>query len=379
MDMSRKEFLEVLGKGALLAAGGTHLLPPASGPPADRSHPGFVLRYRPLRLELKHAWTLSRGTSHFKENVFVELECDGVVGLGEAAHNVRYGESLESTQQALEQARPLLERADPWVFVDTQLALRQHIQGQNAAKAALDMAMLDWVGKKLGVPLYRFWGLDPRKAPQTTYSIGIDTPEVIREKVKEAEPYPILKIKMGAGNDEEILRAVRQVTDKPLRVDANEGWRTKEEAIRKIEWLAQHGVEFVEQPMPAAMLEETAWVRERSPLPIIADESVHTASDIPKLAGVFDGVNIKVDKAGGLQEAYRAIWMAKAIGLKTMLGCMIASSLSITAAAHLSPLVDYADLDGHLLIANDPYVGVEVRDGWLILPERPGIGVVPRD
>jgi len=367
-------------RSGLLAAAATAALPRvafASG--SSPSESGYLLRYAPIRLHLKHAWTLSRGTSTYKDNVFVELECDGIVGLGEAAHNIRYGETLESTQQALEQARGILRRANPWQFVETQLEIRRTIEGQNAAKAALDMAVLDWVGKKLSLPLYQLWGLNPKKAPQTTYSIGIDSPEIIRQKVREAAPYPLLKVKMGGGNDEEILKAIRDVTDKPLRVDANEGWKTKEEAIRKIEWLARNGVEFVEQPMPAQMLEETAWLRERSPIPIIADESVHTAADIPKLAGAFDGVNIKVDKAGGLQEAYRAIWMAKSLGLKTMLGCMIASSLSITASAHLSPLVDYADLDGHLLIENDPYVGVEVREGWLILPERPGIGVIKRD
>lgn len=375
--MTRKEFLDLVGKGAL--TGGFLVgLPRSAWPKGSSGSQGFELRYKPIRLHLKHAWTLSRNTSLYKDNVFVELECDGVIGLGEAAHNVRYGETLETTTETLEKARSVLGKADPWHFVDTQQELFRMVEGQNAAKAALDMAILDWVGKKLGLPLYRLWGLDPGKAPQTTFSIGIDEPEVIKQKVREAEPYPILKIKMGRGNDEEILRAVREVTDKPLRVDVNEGWKTKEEAIRKIEWLAKNGVEFVEQPMPVDMFEETAWVRERSPIPIIADESVKTSADIPKLADAFDGVNIKVDKAGGLQEAYRAIWMAKAMGLKTMLGCMIASSLSITASAQLSPLVDYADLDGNLLISNDPYDGVKVKDGWLILPDRPGIGAVPR-
>ncbi len=375
MELSRKEFLETLGLGALGGGALSALALSGCSSPQEQQSVGFELRYKPIRLNLKHAWTLSRNTSTYKDNVFVELECDGIVGLGEAAHNVRYHETLESTTATLEKARPLLARANPWHFVDAQQEIFQLVEGQNAAKAALDTAILDWIGKKLGLPLYKLWGLDPKKAPQTTFSIGIDTPEVIKQKVREAAPYPILKIKMGKGNDEEIIRAVREVTDKPLRVDVNEGWKSKEEAIRKIEWLAKNGVEFVEQPMPVDMFEETAWVRERSPLPIIADESVKTSADIPKLAEAFDGVNIKVDKAGGLQEAYRAIWMAKAVGLKTMLGCMIASGLSITAAAHLSPLVDYADLDGNLLIANDPYEGVQVNDGWLILPDRPGIGV----
>ena len=376
MDLTRKEFLSLAGVSLASLPLGGMLRTLGAGTVSDAgTSVGFKMTYKPIRLYLKHAWTLSRNTSTYKDNVFVKLECDGEFGLGEAAHNVRYHETLQTTTQTLEKARPVLAKADPWHFVDTQLEIFGLVKGQNAAKAAIDMALLDWIGKKLGLPLYRFWGLDPKKAPQTTFSIGIDKPEVIKQKVREAEPYPILKIKMGKGNDEEILKAIRDVTDKPLRVDVNEGWKTKEEALRKIEWLAKNGVEFVEQPMPVDKFEDSIWLKEHSPLPIIADESVKVSADIPKLAEAFDGVNIKVDKTGGLQEAYRAIWMAKAVGLKTMLGCMIASSLSITAAAHLSPLVDYADLDGNLLISNDPFEGVKVKDGWLILPDRPGIGV----
>jgi L-alanine-DL-glutamate epimerase-like enolase superfamily enzyme len=234
---------------------------------------------------------------------------------------------------------------------------------------------MDWVGQKLGVPLYRYFGLDPRDAPVTTFSIGIDTPEVTRQKVREAEAFPVLKIKVGLDSDEQTIAAVRSATDKPLRVDANEGWKSKEVALEKIRWLERQGVEFVEQPMPAAMLEETRWLRERVRIPLIADEAVLGPADIPKLVGAYDGVNIKLDKCGGIQAAWRMIQIAKALGLKTMLGCMISSSVSVTAAAHLSPLVDYADLDGNLLIANDPYVGVRVDRGKLILPDRPGLGL----
>ncbi|MCX6624169.1 MAG: dipeptide epimerase, partial [Acidobacteria bacterium] len=254
----------------------------------------------------------------------------------------------------------------------------ERLPGEWAAKAAIDIALMDWTGKKLGVPLYRYFGLDRKDAPVTTFSIGIDTPEITRQKVKEAEAFPVLKIKVGLASDEATIQAVRSVTDKPLRVDANEGWKDKEVAVRKIEWLAKQGVEFIEQPMPAEMLEETAWVRQRVSIPVIADEACRHAADIPKLAGAFDGVNIKLDKAGGILEGYRMIQIARALGLKTMLGCMISSSVSVTAAAHLSPLVDYADLDGSLLISNDPYQGLEVRGGRLILPEGPGLGLRPR-
>ncbi len=253
----------------------------------------------------------------------------------------------------------------------------RRVQGQYAAKAAIDIALTDWVTQKLGVPLYRYLGLDPRDAPVTTFSIGIDTPEMTRQKVREAEAFPILKIKVGLATDEATIEAVRSVTKKPLRVDANEGWKDKEEAVRKINWLESQGVEFVEQPMPAAMLEETRWVRGKVHIPIIADEACLHPADIPKLAASFDGVNIKLMKCGGVHEALRMIEMAKSLGLKTMLGCMIESSIGVTAAAHLSPLVDYADLDGNLLISNDPYRGVQVEKGKLILPNRPGLGLRP--
>jgi L-alanine-DL-glutamate epimerase-like enolase superfamily enzyme len=249
------------------------------------------------------------------------------------------------------------------------------VEGQWAGKAAIDIALMDWVGQKLGVPLYRYFGLDPRDTPITTFSIGIDNPETTRQKVREAADYPVLKIKVGLDTDEATIAAVRSVTDKPLRVDANEGWKDKEVAVRKINWLAGQGVEFVEQPMPAEMLEEMRWVHSRVHVPIIADEACLHASDVPKLAGAYDGVNVKLDKTGGILEAYRMIQVAKSLGMKTMLGCMVSSSVSVTAAAHLSPLVDYADLDGNLLIANDPFTGVRVEKGKLVLPEGPGLGL----
>jgi L-alanine-DL-glutamate epimerase-like enolase superfamily enzyme len=374
MLMSRKEFINKTGKGAL-SAGAFSFAGCADSDSIKTSPGGFDLAYQSKRLELKHAWTIARNTSQYKDNVFVRLEKDGVFGLGEAAHNVRYGESLESTNETIKMAEPVLKTCNPWHFVDIHLKIKALCKGQTAAKAALDMAILDWIGKKLRLPLYQFWGLDKQKAPQTTFSIGIDTPEIIRKKIQEAKPYPLLKIKMGKENDEEILETVRSVTDKTLRVDANEGWKDKEMAIRKVEWLAENGVDLVEQPMPAEMLEETAWVRERASIPIIADEAVKSAGDIPVLAQAYDGINIKIDKAGGLQESLRMIWMARSLNMKIMLGCMVASSLSITAAAHLSPAIDYPDLDGHLLISNDPFQGVKVKEGWLILPDKPGIGV----
>ncbi len=315
-------------------------------------------------------------SSEYRDNLHLRFTRDGVTGLGEGAPIVRYKEDAASAQRTVESLRPMLEKADPWQFTKLMAEIFRKIQGEYAAKAAMDIALMDWVTQKLGVPLYRYLGLDPRDTPLTTFSIGIDTPETTRQKVREAEPFPVLKIKVGLATDEETIAAVRSVTKKPLRVDANEGWKDKEEAVRKINWLESQGVEFVEQPMPAPMLEETRWVRSRVHIPIIADEACLHPADIPKLAGCFDGVNVKLMKCGGIQEALRMIEMARSLGMKTMLGCMIESSIGVTAAAHLSPLVDYADLDGNLLIANDPYSGVRVDKGKLILPARPGL-VIP--
>jgi L-alanine-DL-glutamate epimerase-like enolase superfamily enzyme len=298
-----------------------------------------------------------------------------VTGLGEGAPIVRYHEDAEGAEKTVKSILPLLTSANPWQFEKIMAEVFRRVEGQFAAKAAIDIALLDWVGKKLNVPLYRYFGLDPADAPVTTFSIGIDTPEKTREKVREAEPFPVLKIKVGLSTDEPTIEAVRSVTKKPLRVDANEGWKDKEEAVRKINWLETQGVEFIEQPMPAEMLEETRWVRSRVHLPIIADEACLNVGAIPKLVDAYDGVNVKLDKCGGIQQAFRMIGIAKSLGLKTMLGCMVSTSVSVTAAAHLSPLVDYADLDGNLLIANDPYSGVLVDKGKLILPDRPGLGL----
>jgi L-alanine-DL-glutamate epimerase-like enolase superfamily enzyme len=376
--MTRKNFLELAGKSAVAIGALKKDVLNAGAAMAATSK--TTLRQTVKRLNLRHTWTIARGSSDFKEYAYVELSSDGVVGWGEAAHNVRYGESLESTQAAIDKARPLIEGANLWHFVDLGYAIQKVVEQQTAAKTALDMALMDWVTKKLGAPLYRYLGLDKNKTPLTSFSIGIDKPEIMQAKIREAEIYSILKIKVGTPDDERIMAAVRAVTDKPLFVDANEGWKSKEEALDKIQWLAENNVILLEQPLPAAMREEQKWLRHRCAeleikLPIIADEDAKRASDIPKLVGAYDGINIKVMKAGGIQEALRMIYLARCLNLKILLGCMIESSLGITAAAHLSPLVDWADLDGNLLIANDPFVGVKVEKGKLVLPDAPGLGV----
>jgi L-alanine-DL-glutamate epimerase-like enolase superfamily enzyme len=334
-----------------------------------------ALETKIVRLNLQHEWTTTMSSSQYRDTLHVAYSRDGITGRGEGAPIVRYKEDAKSAQQAVESVRSAVVAADPMQFAKIMADVFKRVPGEWAGKAAVDIALMDWVGQKLGIPLYSYFGLDPKDTPLTTFSIGIDTPEVTRQKTREAAPYPVLKVKVGLATDEPTIEAVRSVTDKPLRVDANEGWKDKEEAVRKINWLEKQGVEFIEQPLPAEMIEETRWVRSRVHIPIIADEACQHASDIPKLKDAYDGVNIKLDKSGGMLEAWRMIQIAKALGMKTMLGCMISSSVSVTAAAHLSPLVDYADLDGNLLIANDPYRGVTVEKGKLILPSRPGLGL----
>ena len=285
-----------------------------------------------------------------------------------------YGETVETVAAALETVAPILDNdLDPIhdVMADIETTLRNNY----AAKSAIDMALHDRLGKKLGIPLYQLWGLNPRKTPYTAFTIGLDEPAVMAEKARQATDYPILKVKLGTPRDIEIIRTLRNVTDKPIYVDANTAW-TPKEAVDKIHQLAQYGVELIEQPTKADDRRGLKFVREHTALPIIADESVKRASDIPTLADCVDGINIKLVKCGGLLEARRMIHVARAHGLQVMLGCMIETSLSITAAAHLTPLVDYADLDGNLLISNDPYTGVTLDKGRLILPDRPGIGVL---
>ncbi|MCG6928655.1 MAG: dipeptide epimerase [Acidobacteria bacterium] len=368
--MRRREWLKATGT----LAGGTVLPATLAG---GESRAGLVVET--LHLELRHTWTTTMSSSETRDTVLVRYRRDGVEGLGEGAPIVRYGEDAARARAALEDLADLVEEADPWLLEKVLGKAFARLEHQYAARAALDIALHDWRGRKLGMPLHRLLGLDPADAPLTTFSIGIDSPEMTRQKVREAAEFPVLKIKVGLDSDEDTIAAVREVTDKPLRVDVNEGWKDRETAVRKIEWLAARGVELVEQPMPAAMLEETGWVRERVDVPLFADEACGRAHDIPRLSGVYDGVNIKLDKSGGIREGLRMIHTARACDLGVMLGCMISSSVSTTAAAHLSPLVDYADLDGHLLIANDPWSGVEVREGRLTLPDRPGLGLISRD
>lgn len=364
--MKRRAFLSTT---ALAAA--------APAPKAPLSGPMKVVT-RTRRLNLRHTWTTVMSSSQYRDTFFVELTRDGITGIGEGAPIIRYKESAQTCDDALRAITPWLEKQDPRAFQKVMAGVFQRIEGNWAGKAAVDIALLDWTGRKLGIPVWRLFGLDRADAPVTVFSIGIDKADVVRQKVKEADAFPVLKVKVGLDNDEEVIDAVRSVTKKPLRADANEGFKSKEAAVEKINWLEKQGVEFIEQPLPAANLEDMNWIRKRVHIPIIADEACLHPADIPRLAPHFDGVNVKIDKCGGLLEGRRMIELARSLNLKVMLGCMVSSSAAITAAASLSPMVDYADLDGFLLISNDPYEGVKVEQGRLTLPDRPGLGLLPR-
>jgi L-alanine-DL-glutamate epimerase-like enolase superfamily enzyme len=336
------------------------------------------LSFKTVDLKLRHTFRISRGTQDVAQVIITTLEHDGIRGYGEASPSRRYGETTETVLDLL-QRFDLKEFSSPFELEGITVYLESVAAGNPAAKAAVDVALHDWIGKKLGQPVYRLWGLNKSKTPSTSFTIGLDSPDVIAQKVSEAEEYPILKIKLGTERDRDIMAAVRKETKKPIRVDANEGWKTRDLALERIKWLEQEGVEFVEQPMPATDLAGCTWLRDRVSLPLFADESCVKLQDVPKLQNAFDGINIKLMKCGGLREAMGMIHTARALDMKVMLGCMVESSVAVTAAAHLSPLVDYADLDGNLLVTNDPFEGVKVSEGKLILSDEPGLGVRPRD
>lgn len=335
------------------------------------------LRYETLDLKLHRPFTISRGTQHYAYNVCVQLGDGDINGLGEAAPSEHYGEIQRTVLAVLEYLQPVLGDV-PLALAALHEAMEHAIHLNPAAKAAVDMAAYDLLGKRAGIPVYTLLGLDPQRTPLTSYTIGIDTPEDMADKAREAAAYPILKVKVGTGNDVQNLKAIREARpDATIRVDANEAWTAKE-AVASIERITPFDIEFVEQPVSGPDLEGLGHVRDAVSIPVIADESCIVPADVPRVAAYVDGINIKLMKCGGIYPALQMIHLARAHNLAVMMGCMIESSLSITAAAQLSPLLDYADLDGHVLIDDDPYVGVTIEDGRLILPDAPGLGVRPR-
>ena len=338
------------------------------------------LEHEIVTLRTKNPFIIARGGSSEYRVVRVTLTApDGSTGWGEAAPSKFYGETADTVVDVLPMLALALEGSDGWSLEASEHALARAIRFNGSARAAVSAALHDLMGKRLGIPLYKLWGLDPAASPLTSFTIGIAPDEkTLRERVNDAAQYPVLKIKLGTSWDERIVRVVREAAPKKiLRVDANAAW-TPKSTLRVIPLLQELGVEFVEQPLPPDDLEGLRFVRERSALPIVGDESCLVSADIPKLAGVVDGINIKLAKCGGLREALRMIATARAHGMLVMAGCMIESSLGITAAAQFAPLLDCVDLDGAALVSNDPYVGATIDGGKIVLPTGAGLGVEAR-
>ena len=373
---NRRDFLKTAG----LAAVGAGLMGCTSGPQKFNIVKGdgkLHMKFFPYELKLAHVFTVASYSRTTTPDVQVELEWEGVTGYGEASMPPYLGQSVETVTKFLNKV-DLSQFNDPFKMEDILSYVDSLSEGDGAAKCAIDIALHDLVGKLLGQPWYKLWGLDPAKAPSTTFTIGIDTPEVVKEKTLEAVgKFNILKVKVGLDTDVEMIETIRTVTDVPLAVDANQGWKDRSKALDEIFWLKEHGIVMVEQPMPKEQLDDIAWLTERSPLPIFADESIQRMKDIPSLVGAYNGINIKLMKCTGMREGWKMANMARALGMKVMVGCMTETSCAVSAAAQFSPFVDFADLDGNLLIANDRFDGVKVVNGKLTLPDRPGIGVIP--
>jgi len=335
----------------------------------------FKLRYKPYTLEMRYVFTVASFSRTTTPVVLTQLEYDGIIGYGEASMPPYLGESQESVINFLNKID--LSGFNSPFQTEELLAYVDQISAKNtAAKASVDIALHDLIGKILGQPFYKIWGLNPALIPATSYTIGIDTEEVIRKKVMEADKFKILKVKLGLETDKMIIDTIRQCTDRPLCADVNQGWKTKEQALEMSHWLAERGVVFLEQPMPKEQIDDNAWLTAHSPIPTIADEACQRLSDVPALQGVYSGINIKLMKCTGMREAKRMAELAQSLKMKVMIGCMTETSCAISAAAQLAPLVDWADLDGALLIGNDIYDGMKVIDGQCILPDRPGIGIL---
>ena len=334
------------------------------------------LSFEPYELKLRHSFNLAKYSRTTTPDVQVKLELDGLIGYGEASMPPYLGESVDSVTSFLSKL-DLSQFSDPFRIEDIHDYMDSVAPDNRAAKASVDIALHDLLGKIMGQPWYKIWGLNPEKAPDTSFTIGIDKADVVKKKVDEAAPYNVLKVKMGLDNDKELVEIIREKTNRPICVDANQGWDSKEKALEMCYWLAERNCLFVEQPMSKEKIEETAWLRERSPLPIIADEFLQRLPDVRRAAQAYDGINIKLMKSTGLHEAYKMAVLAKALGMKVMLGCMTETSCAVTAAAQLSPMVDWADLDGNLLISNDKFDGIKIVNGKVTIPDRPGIGVLP--
>ena len=332
------------------------------------------ISYAKYSLELKHQFTISFSTRKFTPVVIIRLEQDGIFGYGEASLPPYLTEDQESVVRFLSEVE-LHDLKDYDDLVDNLENINKISLADQAAKASIDIALHDLLGKIQNQSCSKIYNLLSAQLPLTSFTIGIDNEDVIKQKVSEADEFKILKIKLGTGNDKQIINLIRQLTDKPLYVDANQGWDKKEKALEMIEWLSKHNVVLVEQPMPKTNFSDTKWLTANSPLPIIADESFQRLDDLEQVKETFSGINVKLMKCTGIREAYKIIMKAKECGLKIMLGCMTETSCGISAAIQLASLADFADLDGNQLIKNDPFVTKTVQEGRLIASSRPGLGV----
>lgn len=334
------------------------------------------LSYYPYELTLAHTFTVASYSRTTTPDVQVEIEYEGYVGYGEASMPPYLGHTVESVCNFLSQV-DLGRFSSPFLLEDIMAYLDTISDGDAPAKAAIDIALHDLVGKLLDVPVHRIFGYNPDTRRPTTFTIGIDTPDVVLEKTLEcSDHFKILKVKVGLDTDEEMINTIRQVTDLPLAVDANQGWKDRQKALDEIFWLKEKGVVLVEQPLPKEQLDDVAWLTERSPLPIVADESIQRLRDLPAIKGAYSGINIKLMKCTGLLEARKMIAYARAEKMMVMVGCMTETSCACTAAAQLAPAVDFCDIDGNLLISNDIFKGMVVEDGYMVLPTGPGLGLV---
>jgi len=374
--MERRNFLKAAALSAMVMPLPLNL--PAQAKKLNKSQAGsktMKLTFRPYDLQLRHVFTISNFSRTTTPVVLTEIEYDGITGYGEASLPPYLGETQASVLEFLKKI-DLTRFASPFELEDILGYIDKIAENNTAAKASVDIALHDLIGKIMGQPWHKIWGLDKSKAPSTTFTIGIDTPEAVKQKTREDAPlYNILKVKSGREGDKEMIEAIRSVTDKPIAVDANQGWTDKHYALDMINWLKERGVVMVEQPLPKHNLEDAAWLTERSPLPVFADESCQRLTDVLPLKNVFTGINIKLMKCTGMREAWKMLTVARAAGMKVMIGCMTETSCAVSAASQISPAVDWADLDGNLLISNDIFKGTTVASGKLILSDLPGIGI----
>ena len=335
------------------------------------------LSWKPYELQLKHAFNISTYSRKTTPVVLTTIEYDGLVGYGEASLPPYLGETQASVIEFLKKV-DLSGFSNPLELEEIIHYIDSIAENNTAAKASVDIALHDLAGKIIGKPWHQLWGLKKENVPDTTFTIGIDTDEVVRQKVREVEGlFNILKVKLGGTDDKRMIQTIRSVTALPLAVDANQGWKDKHQALDMILWLKEKGIVMIEQPMPKYNLDPIAWLTEESPLPIFADESVQRLRDVERMKGVFSGINIKLMKCTGMREAWQMRNLAQALGMKVMIGCMTETSCAISAATQLAPGLDFADLDGALLIQNDAFEGATLQNGKIIATDFPGIGIKP--